>query len=335
MKKENAVKKEVKSNNGFTLIELLIVVLIIGILSAIALPGYRKAVEKSRVSDAITTMQAVAKSEHGWYINNNSYTKDFADLDIVISGTMNNGALATAFYTYELLDTGIIADRNNGEYSIYKDYENQEILCNPGTHYICQDLGAFTKVSCEKVGMAWANSNSTCYMDEEDRCKSINGDSAWNTSRNLCGYYNQSDSNYKTIGEGMSCQLQGDPPGACSRLTIKDGGKCVNNSFRSGGCNYANVNNGIIVCSNAQGYCGYQATFTNGSICVADSAAGGCGKSSYINHSICYANAERGCGTHDGIAASFDETSCCCGAYCPDSAPKCSDRGIECDPQYM
>lgn len=59
---------------GFTLIEILIVVAIIGVLAAIAIPSYQNSVMVSRRAEAKSTLLQVASDQERFFSSNNTYS---------------------------------------------------------------------------------------------------------------------------------------------------------------------------------------------------------------------------------------------------------------------
>lgn len=74
------------SKRGFTLIEVMIVIMIIVIITAVLMPHYERAIEKTKVSEALLVTRAIADANRMYNLKNGEYTSDMDNLDIQIPG---------------------------------------------------------------------------------------------------------------------------------------------------------------------------------------------------------------------------------------------------------
>jgi len=65
--------KNLRSNGGFSLVELMIVIVIIGVLAAVAVPIYNNNVRKAKMSEADAALGSIRTQLRVFYGENGSY----------------------------------------------------------------------------------------------------------------------------------------------------------------------------------------------------------------------------------------------------------------------
>jgi type IV pilus assembly protein PilA len=89
-----------KDDEGFTLVELLVVIMVIGILGAIALPNFLNQDVKAKQSEAKQNIALVNKAQNAYRAENSTFANSF---DALALGSITGGATgSTVNYIYAI-----------------------------------------------------------------------------------------------------------------------------------------------------------------------------------------------------------------------------------------
>ena len=92
MKGNVVMQKNTNRKSGFTLVEIMIVVAIIGLLAAIAIPSFLSARNQSRKNACINYLRQIDSAKEQWAMANNKNDGDSVAMDDLLgNGNLSNG----------------------------------------------------------------------------------------------------------------------------------------------------------------------------------------------------------------------------------------------------
>jgi hypothetical protein len=104
------------------------------------LPQYQKAVEKSRASEALVNIKAIASAQVLYALATGFGATDFDELDITIPGAVriSKYEIQTKYFTYQIPSTtGYVYAWRNGKKDVYYAFHASMTLPSTKTRLIC------------------------------------------------------------------------------------------------------------------------------------------------------------------------------------------------------
>ncbi|MDQ9171658.1 type IV pilin protein [Oxalobacteraceae bacterium R-40] len=131
-------------NSGFTLIELMITIVIVGILSAVAIPIYSDYVRRGKVPEATSALSAMRVQMEQFYQDNRNYGTD-PDCGVVAPASEN--------FTYE-------CSLGATDQSYTVTASGSAARGTDGMSYTINQAGARTST-------AWGSSSTSCWISKK------------------------------------------------------------------------------------------------------------------------------------------------------------------------
>ncbi|HGL9563560.1 TPA: pilin, partial [Neisseria gonorrhoeae] len=100
---------------GFTLIELMIVIAIVGILAAVALPAYQDYTARAQVSEAILLAEGQKSAVTEYYLNNGKWPEDNGNAGVASSSSIKGKYVESVTVTNGVVTAKMKSDGVNKE----------------------------------------------------------------------------------------------------------------------------------------------------------------------------------------------------------------------------
>ncbi len=153
-----------KTQRGFTLLELMITLVVIGILTAIALPNYAKYVIRGNIPDATGNLAAKRVQMEQWFQDNRTYAANSAGTNppaCVIPGTNTVGPDTT---TSKNFDFSCLTPLNPTTYTLQAVGKGRMA----GFTYTVDQNNARTSTFASPAPSTWVPANpNNCWVTKE------------------------------------------------------------------------------------------------------------------------------------------------------------------------
>lgn len=241
MKRKMGMNKQ-KKKKAFTLTELLVVVVVIGVLSAVALPRFTRAIETRKTGEAEEMLSAIRGEQEKRCELDKPYAGHFDKLGDLVAGGSKTAQTVASGYTYNLAGGGVTARRSGKDYALAIPSYADGRLCCDGAY--CERLNK-DYPSCTELSARgdYRPANAAC-MEEEPPltpCEADPGSCECNPDQCKCAAY--SASHCECTGTcAKTCDAASKPAASCNQCGTRSVScDTVTGAWKTGACSVASA----------------------------------------------------------------------------------------------